>query len=195
MSDTTIIPPEISRQPGPSRPRKRRGIWLAVAAVAIAAGIGTAVAAVASGNHHTTSAGTASPSVSASPRPSASAPATHRADPKAEVVAWLTGTGGTRMNAMMAALEKAQPDQPSTGAALTQASMAATAAPMPASVDPQGHYAAGAAHLAQAGRDITAGNPPSAVANMMRGAQDLNSLKAALTAAGFDTSGMNIPST
>jgi hypothetical protein len=66
---------------------------------------------------------------------------------------------------------------------------------MPASVDPHGGYAAAAAHLAQAGRDITAGDQLSAVTDMVRGAQDLNSLKGALTAAGFDTSGMNIPST
>ena len=96
---------------------------------------------------------------------------------------------------MMAALEKAQPDQPSTGAALTQAATAAAAAPMPASVDPHGGYAAAAVHLAQAGRDITAGDQLSAVTDMMRGAQDLNNLKGALTAAGFDTSGMSIPST
>jgi hypothetical protein len=67
-----------------------------VAAVAIAAGIGTAVAAIAAGDHHTASAGTASPGVSASPRPSASAPASHRADPKADLLVWLAGTGGTR---------------------------------------------------------------------------------------------------
>jgi hypothetical protein len=195
MSDTIIIPPETSREPGPSRPRKRRGIWIAIAAVAIAAGIGTAVAALAAGNHPTTAAGPAGPGVSASPRPSASAPASHRPDPQADLLTWLTGTGGTRMYTMVAALDHAKPEQPSTGAALTQGATAAAAVPMPASVDPHGHYAAAAAHLAQAGRDITAGNQLSAVTNMTRSAQDMNNLKAEMTAEGLDASGMNIPST